>query len=102
MTQSVEANAPKPDSPAPSPDSPAGAVDEQQQIRSAMAIRLQRSAIVAHCGDMTRRLGRPVSLDEAARDWIPIYAELWRSRFEKQLAARTPEMCPSRNTPGLA
>jgi len=54
-----------------------------------MAIRMQRAAIIAHCSDMTRRLGRRVSLDEAARDWIPIYAELWRANFERQTTARS-------------
>ena len=54
-----------------------------------MAIRMQRAAIIAHCSDMTRRLGRRVSLDEAARDWIPIHAELWRANLERQTAARS-------------
>ncbi|MCB9852311.1 MAG: hypothetical protein H6819_04385 [Phycisphaerales bacterium] len=63
---------------------------------------MQRAAIIAHCADMTRRLGRRVSLDEAAREWIPIYAEMWRHNFEKQTVARSLGICPSDANPGNA
>lgn len=51
-----------------------------QQSRMASDIRSQRSEIIAHRDRMMRRLGRIVSLDEAARDWIPRHAQAWRSR----------------------
>lgn len=70
--------------------------------QSAIAIRMQRAAIIAHCSDMTRRLGRRVSLDEAAREWIPIYAEIWRRNFEKQTIARSFGICPSDAVSGNA
>ncbi len=64
-----------------SEDSP-GMMNAQQteaQARLASDIRSQRAEIIAHRQEMIRRLGRDVSLDEAARDWIPRHAEAWRS-----------------------
>jgi hypothetical protein len=74
--------------------------DDDHRKRCAQAIRMQRSAILVHCAEMTRRLGRPVSLDEAARDWIPVNAEIWRSRFEKQFVSRATSMQPRLAKPG--
>lgn len=95
MMTAIEANEPTRITAAPTPSRMPGAADNDHRARSAMAIRMQRAAILAHCSDMARRLGRPVSLDEAAREWIPIYAEMWRHNFEKQIAARTFSIRPS-------
>ncbi len=80
-----------PDQPIPEP--PGGDVDHEtpgttnarmtaRQARVASDIRSQREAIIAHRKEMMRQLGRIVSLDEAARDWIPQHAETWRSENE--------------------
>ena len=79
-----------------------GGFEIDHQKFSALAIRLQRAAILAHCADMTYRLGRPVSLDEAARDWIPAKAEIWRTMFNQRIAARLRGQNPTMPTAGLA
>jgi len=56
------------------------AVTTARQVRMASDIRSQRAEIIAHREQMIRELGRAVSLDEAARDWIPRNAQAWRSR----------------------
>lgn len=50
------------------------------------ANRAQRAEIVKHRETMMRCLGRIVSLDEAARDWIQTHAASWREQFEKHAA----------------
>jgi len=49
-----------------------------------LANRAQRVEIMKHREALMRRLGRIVSLDEAARDWIDAHAASWRAEFEKQ------------------
>lgn len=51
------------------------------------AIRRQREAIARYRQSLTRALGRDVSLDEAARIWIPAFAAQWREEFEAALEA---------------
>ncbi len=53
-----------------------------------LANQAQRAEIVKHREVMMRRLGRIVSLDEAARDWIYTHAASWRAEFEKKIAHR--------------
>ncbi len=77
-------------------------LSNQQQDSYAFAIRMQRAAILTHCADMMRRLGRPVSLDEAARDWIPVNAEIWRARFNQRFATQSHGIQPSQAMPGRA
>lgn len=79
-----------------------GSQSNDPQNRYAAAIRMQRAAILTHCADMMRRLGRPVSLDEAARDWIPVNAEIWRARFNQRIATQSHDMQPSLAMPGRA
>ena len=47
-----------------------------------LASRAQRDEIKKHRGRLSQRLGRAVTLDEAARDWILSYAAEWRAKFE--------------------
>jgi hypothetical protein len=47
-----------------------------------LASRAQRDEIKKHRERLSRRLGRAVTLDEAARDWILSYAAEWRAKFE--------------------
>ena len=47
-----------------------------------LASRAQRDEIKKHRDRLSRRLGRAVTLDEAARDWILSYAAEWRAKFE--------------------
>ena len=56
------------------------AQETSRQVCVALAIRSQRAEITRHRDVMAQRLGRHVSLDEAARDWIPKYAAEWRAR----------------------
>ena len=49
-----------------------------------LANQAQREEILKHRDRLSRLLGRPVSLDEAARDWILCYAAEWRERFEAE------------------
>jgi len=58
------------------------AMKTDRQAQLASDIRSQRDEIIAHRNQMIRRLGRIVSLDEAARDWIPRHAQAWRSENE--------------------
>ncbi len=52
-----------------------------------IAIRTQRDEITRYRERLSARLGRSVSLDEAARAWIPEFASQWRREFEAGLAA---------------
>lgn len=52
-----------------------------------VAIRTQREEISRYRERLSARLGRSVSLDEAARAWIPEFASQWRREFEAGLAA---------------
>ncbi|MBN2559702.1 MAG: hypothetical protein JXQ75_02065 [Phycisphaerae bacterium] len=54
-----------------------------------IANRAQRREIVRHRDRLERRFSRAVSLDEAARDWIAIYAAEWRARFDDDWGKRT-------------
>lgn len=55
------------------------------------AIRYQREEIGRYRAHLSARLGREVSLDEAARRWISTFASEWREQFEAGLhAARQP------------
>ena len=47
-----------------------------------IAHRVQREEIVKHRDKLVRTLGRMVSLDEAARDWIESCAAQWRAKFD--------------------
>ncbi|MFQ5502424.1 MAG: hypothetical protein ACE5EQ_09010 [Phycisphaerae bacterium] len=51
------------------------------RVRHALAMRDQRNEIIRHREAMVIRMGRIVSLDEAARDWIPAHAAEWRDRI---------------------
>lgn len=53
-----------------------------QQIPFKIAHRVQREEIVKHRDKLVRTLGRMVSLDEAARDWIESCAAQWRAKFD--------------------
>lgn len=73
---------------------------EDQEVRQttrlsneALAIRSQRAEIGQHRKRMARDLGRTVSLDEAARDWIPKHAATWRARNERSVGSfETPSL----------
>ncbi|MBX3394747.1 MAG: hypothetical protein KF841_05225 [Phycisphaerae bacterium] len=59
------------------------------------AIRGQREAIARYRQSLTHALGRDVSLDEAAKMWIPAFAAQWREEFEAAIAfARAPISFP--------
>lgn len=49
-----------------------------------IASREQRVVIIHHRSRLARHLGRAVSIDEAARDWILSYAAEWRAKFEEE------------------
>jgi hypothetical protein len=51
---------------------------------------------------MARTLGRSVTLDEAARDWIPKHAADWRSAFTARLHHGANEIRPSESVAGRA
>ncbi|HVP10226.1 MAG TPA: hypothetical protein VMV94_03460 [Phycisphaerae bacterium] len=51
------------------------------------ASRAQRAEIIKHRDEMSRRFGRQISLDEAARDWIKTNAARWREEFERRLTS---------------
>ncbi len=57
--------------------------------KSRIAGHAQREEIVKHRDILVRRLGRSVSLDDAARDWIKSYAAEWRTRFEARWRSPT-------------
>jgi len=61
------------------------AEETARQAMLALAIRDQRAEIMRHLRAMILRLGQVVTLDEAARDWIPNHAAAWRARHEAQL-----------------
>lgn len=61
------------------------AEETARQAMLALAIRDQRAEIMRHLRAMVLRLGQIVTLDEAARDWIPNHAAAWRARHEAQL-----------------
>jgi len=56
-------------------------LDERQE-KLRIASRAQCLEILRHREELSRRLNRSVSLDEAARDWIRCHAAEWRARFE--------------------
>ena len=66
------------------PACPPDAAGREESFR--LANRAQRAEITKHRELLMRRLGRIVSLDEAARDWIHAHAESWRAEFEKRAA----------------
>lgn len=59
--------------------------ETSRQAMLALAIRDQRAEIMRHLRDMVLRRGQIVTLDEAARDWIPNHAAAWRARHEAEL-----------------
>ena len=61
------------------------ASETSRQAKLALAIREQRAEIIRHLYAMVLRRGQIVSLDEAARDWIPSHAATWRARHEGKL-----------------
>lgn len=52
------------------------------------ANRAQRAEIVGHRDKMMRELGRVVSLDEAAEEWIRNHAAEWRAEFDRTTSGR--------------
>ncbi|MFQ5412060.1 MAG: hypothetical protein ACE5EC_07170 [Phycisphaerae bacterium] len=60
---------------------PPDANQAARRVRLALAMRDQRDEIIKHREAMVLLLGRIVSLDEAARDWIPSHAAEWRARI---------------------
>ncbi len=58
------------------------------QTKQRIANREQRAEIVKHRDRMARKSGRPISLDEAARDWINTFAAEWRAAFERRTSER--------------
>mgnify|MGYP001417497983 CR=1 FL=1 len=60
---------------------------QQPESLHRLAIRSQREVIAQYRNELSARLGRSVSLDEAARCWIPEFASEWRTEFEAALAA---------------
>lgn len=58
------------------------------QTKQHIANREQRAEIVKHRARMARKSGRPISLDEAARDWINTFAAEWRVAFERRTSER--------------
>jgi len=61
------------------------ASETSRQAKLALAIREQRAEIIRHLYAMVLRRGQIVSMDEAARDWIPSHAATWRARHEGKL-----------------
>lgn len=61
------------------------AQETSRQANLALAIRDQRAEIMQHLRDLVLQRGQIVTLDEAARDWIPNHAAAWRARREADL-----------------
>ncbi len=61
---------------------PVNQAADWRQMKFRLANRAQRDEIVLHRDKMVHDLGREVSLDEAARDWIATSAVRWREAFE--------------------
>ncbi len=59
--------------------------ETSRQAMLALAIRHQRAEIMQHLRVLVLRRGEIVTLDEAARDWIPNHAAAWRARHEADL-----------------
>lgn len=59
--------------------------ETSRQAMLALAIRDQRAEIMRHLRALVLRRGQIVTLDEAARDWIPNHAAAWRARHEADL-----------------
>lgn len=59
--------------------------ETSRQAMLALAIRDQRAEIMQHLRALVLRRGQIVTLDEAARDWIPNHAAAWRARHESDL-----------------
>jgi hypothetical protein len=55
---------------------------QERDLKFHAASRAQRQEIMRHRERLCRRRKHPVSLDEAARDWIRSYAAEWRRQFE--------------------
>lgn len=55
---------------------------ERRIVLFKIANRAQYAEIVKHREHLTDQLGRSVSLDDAARDWIRTRAAQWREAFE--------------------
>jgi len=58
------------------PSTPPEALDEQVPLSH--ALRAQCTEILRHRDALSAEQGRPVPLDEAARDWIVRHAAAWR------------------------
>jgi hypothetical protein len=53
-----------------------------EQVSLSHALREQRNEILKHRDFLSAEWGRPVCLDEAARDWISYHAAAWRARHD--------------------
>ena len=66
--------------------------ETSRQSMLALAIRDQRVEIMQHLRALVLRRGQIVTLDEAARDWIPNHAAAWRARHEADLHTANAEL----------
>lgn len=63
--------------------------ETSRRLRQSLGARAQVFEIIKHRNTMANRLGHPVSLDEAARDWIPKFAAAWRMAYQAKLQHAT-------------